>query len=222
MEQAGNKTDSKIAVESKKGDIAREKILDAARRVFSRHPYHEASLRMIAKEGGFDHPLIRYYFPSKADLFGAVVAEVVDEFYAAHFVWMKGLDLLPPGKGLALLIERIVDHHYESPNGMRIIMQNISRTEALDAIPGYPLIPQLLAVMRSNFRQKVLLSGPEAEIGQFFASLFVTIVLYLGASSTTAQFLGLDHAGPHYRAWLKSSLVFQFLPWLTRLSLPTS
>lgn len=221
METYLNHTESKNGGDAKKGELARKKILWAARLIFARQPYHAASLRMIAKEGGFDHPLIRYYFPTKADLFKAVVAEVVGEFAEAHFRWIKGLDLLPPSKALPQLIGRIVDYHYENPEGMNIIMQNISQMGRLSSIPGYEMLPDLLMKMRGNFRLKIPLSGPEAEIEQFYSSLFVTVVLYLGASSTTAQFLGLDSSDSGYRGWVKDSLVFQFLPWMARLALPS-
>ena len=49
----------------------RLKILKAARKVFAQYAYHAASIRMIGKEAGIDHPLISYYFPSKANSYYA-------------------------------------------------------------------------------------------------------------------------------------------------------
>ncbi|MBW1988572.1 MAG: helix-turn-helix transcriptional regulator, partial [Deltaproteobacteria bacterium] len=70
-----------------KGQISRENIIKAARRVFSEHPYSSASLRMIGREGGFEHPLIHYYFPTKAALFEAVMADIAMEIYQANVSW---------------------------------------------------------------------------------------------------------------------------------------
>ncbi len=47
----------------------RDKILNAASQIFASYPYHTASIRMIGKQAEIEHPLISYYFASKADLF---------------------------------------------------------------------------------------------------------------------------------------------------------
>ena len=51
-------------VENKKPSkkVTRLKILKAARKVFAQRAYHAASIRMIGKEAGIDHPLISYYY----------------------------------------------------------------------------------------------------------------------------------------------------------------
>ena len=56
----------KKATTAKKKNKGKEKatrtlILNAAIRVFSRHAYRAASIRMIGKEAEIDHPLISYY-----------------------------------------------------------------------------------------------------------------------------------------------------------------
>lgn len=51
----------------------REHILDAAERVFSRRPYDEASMQEIAQSAGIGMNGLYSHFPSKEDLFGAVV-----------------------------------------------------------------------------------------------------------------------------------------------------
>ncbi|MBW2177693.1 MAG: helix-turn-helix transcriptional regulator, partial [Deltaproteobacteria bacterium] len=63
------------------------KILKAARKIFAQYAYHAASIRMIGKEAGIDHPLISYYFPSKAILFEAVLADIVQEWHKANVTW---------------------------------------------------------------------------------------------------------------------------------------
>ncbi len=77
----------------------RLKILKAARKVFAQYAYHAASIRMIGKEAGIDHPLISYYFPSKAKLFEAVLADIVQEWNTANQDWIEGLDQMHPEAG---------------------------------------------------------------------------------------------------------------------------
>ncbi|MEW5734623.1 MAG: TetR/AcrR family transcriptional regulator [Thermodesulfobacteriota bacterium] len=202
----------------KKGEIAREKIMEAARRVFAKLPYNVASLRMIAKEGGFDHPLIRYYFPTKADLFAAVVERLVEEFYQAHFTWLEGLDTMPAGQGFKTMLSRVVDYDEKNPDAMRIIMQNLPQVDRLDSIPGYQLVPMLFETMRSTYLKKVPLSGPEEEVEMFFSTFFATIVNGLGGSTAYSQHLNLSPA--EYRNWLKEAFSCMYIPWLVRLTIP--
>lgn len=61
----------------------RQAILDAAIQVFAPRPYTAASIRRIASQGGVPHALIRYYFPTKADLFDAVAQNICAELCQA-------------------------------------------------------------------------------------------------------------------------------------------
>ena len=54
-----------------------EKILEAAQQIFATYPYHSASIRMISNLAGVDHPMIKYYFGSKADLFREVISHMM-------------------------------------------------------------------------------------------------------------------------------------------------
>lgn len=55
---------------------------------------------MIGKAAGIDHPLVNYYFPTKAVLFEEVIKQVTDEYYQADLSWFDGLDKLAPRLGL--------------------------------------------------------------------------------------------------------------------------
>jgi len=102
IDDAGKPSPGVVNEKAAKSEVTRERILRAARKVFAEHPYNAASFRMIGREGGFDHPLINYYFPRKADLFEAVVVEICEEFYQANISWFEGLEGLPPRQGLSL------------------------------------------------------------------------------------------------------------------------
>lgn len=55
------------------GAKRRDDILALARRLFLAHGFHETTTRMIAREAGVSDALLYRYFPSKRDLFDAVV-----------------------------------------------------------------------------------------------------------------------------------------------------
>lgn len=60
---------------SPKGDARRQKILDAAQKLFSEGGYHTASLADIAAEAGISQPGLLHHFPSKSDLLLAVLRD---------------------------------------------------------------------------------------------------------------------------------------------------
>ncbi|QHT61114.1 TetR/AcrR family transcriptional regulator [Paenibacillus lycopersici] len=55
--------------------MSRDKILDAAVRVFSRSGYHRSSMDEIALEAGVAKGTLYYHFPSKALMFQALITE---------------------------------------------------------------------------------------------------------------------------------------------------
>jgi AcrR family transcriptional regulator len=217
---AGDAEEDASGAVVKKADVTREKILLAARKLFAEHPYNAASLRMIAKEGGFDHPLIRYYFPSKAELFEAVVVQICEEFYESNIKWLDGLETMMPKEALELYVDRVFDHHRKNPEGPRIIMQNIAQIDNLRAIPGHHHLYTAFARFRVTFEQKIPLRGPAKEIDRFFNSFNAVMVNYMGASTAHAQVMGMETDSDRFWRWVKKTLLALYLPWLERLAFP--
>lgn len=203
-----------------KSRITRERILRAARRVFAEHPYKAASIRMIGRAGGFDHPLIHYYYPSKAELFEAVVAESCDEYYRANLSWFDGLERMPPEQGLSLYLDRLLGYCLRNPEPLRIIMLNAANIDRLEEIPGYHHIPELLAKNREVFEKRARLRASSYEIGMFIHSFNSLIVFYIGAAPCQAAVLGMDLKSDQYRSWVKKTMLYIFLPRLEKLIFP--
>lgn len=200
-----------------KSELTRERILQAACRVFAEHPYNEASFRMIAREGGFDHPLINYYFPCKSDLFEAVVVEICDEFFQANIACLEGLERMTPRKGFPLYIDRFLDFNTRSPEPMRIILLNVAHVDRLEEIPGYQHIPDVLARTRRTFEERIRLRASAEEIAMFLNSFNALVIWFLGADTCQAQILGIESGSRAYLAWVKATLLYIFLPLLEKL-----
>ncbi len=200
-----------------RSEVTREKILAAARKVFSEHPYHMATIRMIGTAGGFDHQLIAYYFPAKADLFEAVLVDVCDEFYRANTSWYEGLDKHNLMDSFSLFLDRFLDYHFDNPAPMRLLALNAPHIEKLEEIPGYQHIPDVLAKTRSNFENSIRPNAPREDVERFINTFNTAIINYLGAAPSQAQVLGLDPDSPAYRRWVKDTLMFVFLPVLRLL-----
>jgi TetR/AcrR family transcriptional regulator len=202
----------------KKKDITREKILAAARTVFSQHSYEAGSVRMIAKEGGFEFGLIRYYFPNKAELFKTVLKGACDEMLQTHKKAMKGMEKMRPEEGFSLYHDRFLKHYFNHPEGLRILINNIYRPVDSDVeIPGYEYLPQLFSSSRKLIVDTLTLNAPWDEICRFSDSWNAQLFMFVGASSCQAELLGLEPESKEYRQWVKDTITHIFLPHMKRL-----
>ena len=195
----------------------REKILGAAERVFAELPYYAASIRMVGKAAGIDHPLISYYFPAKADLFEAVLEDLTETFYQASIGWFEGLAEMSPSRGLSVYIDRFFAFALDHPEAMRIVALNLVQPEESPIIPGYQRLQRLFARTAEIFRQGTPLKGPADEIRMFTESFNTLVINYLGAPAYYAGILGMDPKSPAYLKWVKETLLFLFLPRLKQL-----
>ncbi len=203
-----------------KADVARQKILTAARTIFARYPYHSASIRMVGNEGGFDHPIINYYFPTKAALFEAVLAEICEEFFQANLSWFSGLDRMTPLDGLSLYIDRFLDYNCKNPSLLRIIMLNFVQSNTLDELPGHQHIHTMLRETRRTFEGNIPLRAKPEAIGMFIHSFNMLVMNFLGAGDCQAQVLGMEPGSNAYRVWVKDALIFIFYSHLKKLIFP--
>ncbi|MBU2488428.1 MAG: TetR/AcrR family transcriptional regulator [Proteobacteria bacterium] len=202
-----------------KGRISRDNIMKAARRLFSEHPYNAASLRMIGKEGGFEHPLIHYYFPTKAALFEAVLADIGMEIYKANLSWFEGLVGLPPLEALEIHIDRILKFNRKSPEPFRILFLNMAEIQQAEEMPGFALIPGIIAGVKANLEERFTLSATDEEVGMLTYGFSVALITYLGASYCHGMVLGMDPESEEYWKWVKKNLIFLFGPVLEKMNL---
>jgi AcrR family transcriptional regulator len=201
----------------KKADITRDRIVSAARKVFARLPYHAASMRMIGKEGGFNHELIRYHFPNKAKLFQTIMHDICDDFYRSNISFLDGTTELGVEDGFSLYLDRFLAHHYRNPEGLRIIVLNMVITDQPENIPGYSFIPEMLSNTRRTFQEKIPIRASDEEVERFLSGFNNLLLHLLGADYCQASILGMKHTGTRYREWVKTTLLEIFLPHLKRL-----
>ena len=199
----------------KKGEATREMILNAARMVFSRHPYNAASIRMIAKQGGFYHGLIRYHFSSKAAIFEALAEKSCQNLRAANKTWLKETVGLGPREGLSLYLDRFIAHYENHPEVFRTLVQNISQEGPL-SIPGYRHLTELLSGSRADAEETNILPFDKDSARRFMESFNALIIHYLGSASAEARLLGLEPDSPAYLKWVKDTMMFIFLPVLEK------
>ena len=211
------KKSKKTSPKRNKKAATRDKILEAAKKVFSEHPYSSASIRMVGSAAGIDHPLISYYFPTKADLFEALVEEISETYYHANTAWFEGLEALGLSPGLSLYIDRMLDFISEHPETLRIVALNLVQPEESEVIPAYRQMQRLTVRNTETFRKVAALRGSTREVRMFTESFNALVINYLGAASYYAGILDMKPGGPAYRRWVKETLMALFLPRLRQL-----
>jgi AcrR family transcriptional regulator len=210
-------------IKVKKKDITRAKIMEAARKVFSKESYNAASIRMIASEGGFDFGIIRYHFPNKAELFKACLKKACDDFFEGYKDWTKGLHSKSTEENFSLYLDRFLEYHFEHPETLRIIMNNIYMSDDPKfEIPGYEYVPEVIFACRKVFKENFKMVAPQEEIDRFNDCFEAHAFMLLGASSYQAHLLGLEPESNEYRQWVKDTLMYFFLPHLENLFFPTN
>ena len=195
----------------------RDKILEAAKRVFSEHPYSAATIRMVGEEAGIDHPLITYYFPTKAELFEAVVEDTAESFVQASSSWYQGLEHLSVSKGFSLYLDRLLAFTSKHPEALGIAAVNLARPKGSETVPGYKQMQWYLRRNTDTFRNFAPLRGSTREIRIFVKTFNTMIINYLGAATYHARTLGMNPGSPAYRKWVKDAMHFLFLPRLREL-----
>ena len=215
MRKKSSATVAEDRIPSKKA--TRLKILKAARKVFAQRAYHAASVRMIGKEAGIDHPLISYYYPSKAVLFEAVLADILEEWQVANDAWSEGIDRMSPEKGLSLYIDRLLEFSRERPYAAQVLMLNMVQTEDADTIPGYHAFQTFFDQSRQFLKSLVSVLTAGSDIEKFRQCFFTLAMSFVGAKSYYAGILGMSPDSEEYKAWVKGALMDLFLPRLKQL-----
>lgn len=213
-------TKKRPSISRKKGQPkkpTRDIILAAATQVFSDYPYYTASIRMIGKAAGIEHPLVSYYFPNKAALFEEVLKTETEKYYEAHTTWFDGLAALKPEKGLSLYLDRFLEFARNHPKPLRIITLNLVQAEDSEIIPGYQQIQNFFEKTAATFTQKIPLTGSKEDIEKLTSSFNTLAINYLGAGTYYAGILGMDPASRQYIKWVKDSLTYITLPRLKKL-----
>ena len=195
----------------------RQIILKAARKVFAQYAYHAASIRMIGKEAGIDHPLISYYFPSKAVLFEAVLADIMEKWQVANAAWSEGIDLMSPEKGLSLYIDRVLDFSRKRPYAAQVLILNMVQAQDGETIPGYHAIQTYFEESGQLLKSLVSAHTADSEIEKFRQSFTTLAMSYVGARSYYAGILGMPPNSREYKEWVKGALMDLFLPRLKQL-----
>jgi len=195
----------------------REKILAAARHVFSSNPYHTASIRTIGKLAEIEHPLISYYFPNKADLFISVLKEASEMQNKLESEWLEKVKMMTPARGLSIFIDHALDFFRQYPEIFCILALNLVQSDDGDPIPGYQIIQDTINATVKVFIEKVPMRVPEYEVEMFCRTFMNHLINFLGAAKFHASIMNLDPNSIQYMNWVKDSALYVFLPRMEKM-----
>jgi AcrR family transcriptional regulator len=197
----------------------RERILKAAREVFTVYSFKEASTRMIAKQAGIEHPMIHYYFGSKENLFYAMAESLYNETLPVLESWYDGLESMSLQESFALFIDRMLDYTMKTPDALRIAALNAVNIGNIEEIPGYRFIIMSMASMRRIMEEKLALRGSNREIEMFIYCFYSLMISLIGARSCQAQILNMNPLEEKYKIWVKDAAMTLFYPWFKKILL---
>ena len=123
-------------------DERRRQLLAEATALFATHGYDELSMAKLAREAGISKPLLYHYFPSKRDLFEAVLAQAAEE----HLRRIATDDTLSPAAQLTSAIDAYLTW----------IEENRGAYEKLLRSAGIPEVRELIDRVRGETATRIL------------------------------------------------------------------
>ena len=190
----------------------RAKILAAAQQVFTTYPYHSAGIRMISNLAGVDHPLIKYYFGSKADLFRAVISHMLAQRRELQQDWFTTTRPMGPSRGFSLFLDFVLEDYRKRPGLTHLYSLNFRQADPENPIPGFDLIEDFLKAEINRMKSNLGVEIPDHE-AETFIRVFNTLMMgFLGGAHTHARMLDMDPESIVYFNWVKESILFALLP----------
>jgi AcrR family transcriptional regulator len=159
----------------------REAILDAADAEFSARGYAGAAIRAIAKRAAVSSALLYWFFPSKADLFAAVLTRRADTQQV--MVFPPEVEGLPPDEFLPTLAQgffRMVSQGQQLGLLKMLLRESDQATEVISVMRRV-ITTRALGPLEHYFTRQIELGhirpAPPEYVAQAFVGLFLGLVL---------------------------------------------
>jgi len=193
----------------------KENILRAAKKVFCHYPYSTASMRMIANEARVDHPLIIYYFSTKAALFETVLKDLIEQHRKAMAGWFLGLREMGLADAVSTYLDRALSFHFKHPEIYRIILLNMTQSVKKGGMVPHPQVIQDTFNMSADVFSKSSRFNIEPEqIVSFIRCISLLMLNLIGAREYHAEIQDMDPKSDAYLRWVKKQIMFITVPVL--------
>jgi len=194
----------------------RENILSAAKKIFSLQPFASATMRMIAREARIDHPLIIYYFSTKAVLFETVLKDLIEQYKQAMPGWFLGISEMGLVDGVSTYLDRVLGFHFEHPEMFRIILLNMTQSvKKGEMVPDYHLLQDIFNMCANEFSRRSRFNIKPEQIVSFMRCMSLLMINLIGAREYHAEIQGMDPKSDAYLRWVKKQIMFIVVPVLS-------
>jgi AcrR family transcriptional regulator len=139
-----------------KGEQRREQLIDIGAACFAEKPYDDVMIQEIAAVAGVSRALMYHYFPTKGDLYAAILQNASDRFIARFNVDRA----LPLAEQLAAGLEAHIESLIERPiEAVAINRATSSDGPAIQETVVAELVDQLVAQGRSRDAGEIAVEG---------------------------------------------------------------
>lgn len=182
-----------------RGEATREKVLDAAERLFAEHGFDGVSIRKIAEEAGVTLGVVGFHGGSKLDLFTTLLSRRVETLSAARRAALVGLkaspDQPPP---LRDLIDAYVSPYLEAASGgdpqWRAYARLIARIVNEDR--WYTHVRDLYDPVALDYIEMVRALFPRANPERLATAFVLSVASMLSLVASRVRIAGLAGEGP--------------------------
>lgn len=192
----------------------RETILEAALQIFTKYPYQNAALRMIGKMARIEHPLISYYYGSKADLFRAVLNRMIKQRLELQKTWFTEVKSMGVDRGFSIFLDNLLEDFRRRPGLFHVVSLNLHQVDLDNPIPGYDLIEEFIKTDVGRMKEYLELEVPDFEAEMFIRAMSSLLIAFLGGANSQAKMMGMEADSIVYYNWVKDTVLFTLLPRL--------
>lgn len=144
----------------------RSELLAAAKVTFARAGFHGTAIGDVAAAAGVSHGTVYVYFPSKDDLFRAVVDAEGESLNSAILRSLETADTRDPDAALVATVHAVLGHFGSDPAAARLLLRDPASADYAGQF-----LDQLGLIVEDAQSSGRIRSGPPSAIAFSFAAL---------------------------------------------------
>jgi TetR/AcrR family transcriptional regulator, regulator of cefoperazone and chloramphenicol sensitivity len=129
----------------------RQRLLDAAGRLFAERGFKDVSIREICKEAGANVAAVNYYFRDKAGLYRELLAHMIDVTWRCEREKLEqDLNGKTPEEKLYVYVRKFIGDLLKDPDERSMVLHQLLSREMADPSPEFEVVFE--KGMRPNFQ----------------------------------------------------------------------
>jgi len=171
---------------------------------------------MIGHVGRFDFSRIHHMFPTKAELFKAVLQENFSKFLATVSNWQEGTSGMSPAEVFVHYLQKGLTYCFENRETLGVLVVNIAHYENFEDISGFPYMAGVHANMLEMVKQSAPPGVPYEKVSNWLYTIIMMGYTFAGAPGYPARLMNMDPDSAGYRRRVFEILLYVFMPALLK------